>query len=101
MLRCIALASLIGLVACVSDNGPSEPFAFVGSWQCGSKVFAFTNTTWDNGTDRYPISSVSREGSNYTLRFANGYIMALAAVTETGLTWVSGQSGDQVNCRRL
>ena len=39
--------------------------------------------------------------SNYTLRFANGYVIALAAVTQTGLTWVSGATGDQFNCVRV
>ena len=47
------------------------------------------------------MQSVSRDGRNYTLRFANGYVVALAAVTDTGLTWVSGASGDQFNCRRV
>jgi hypothetical protein len=91
----------LALAACVSDEGPSEPYAFVGSWDCGVEVFTFTNTSWNNGSQTYPIQSVARDGSNYRLRFANGYMFALAAVTATGMTWVSGQTGDQFNCRRL
>jgi hypothetical protein len=91
----------IGLAACVSDTGPIEPYAFVGSWDCEVEVFTFTNTTYNNGTETYPIRSVARDGDSYTLQFADGYRIALAAVTRTGMTWVSGATGDQFNCRRL
>jgi hypothetical protein len=99
--RSLALPVFLGLAACVQQTGPSEPYTFVGRWDCGVSVFTFTNTTYNNGDTTYPIQSVSRDGRNYTLRFANGYVIALAAVTDTGRTWVSGASGDQFNCRRL
>jgi hypothetical protein len=100
--RLLALPLLLALPACVSEpSGPSEPYAFVGSWDCGVETFTFTNTTYNNGDTTYPILSVARDGRNYTLTFANGYVIALAAVTETGLTWISGASGDQFNCRRV
>ncbi len=97
----LALPLCLALAACTQDSGPSEPYAFVGRWDCGVDTFTFTNTTYTNGSDTYRIDSVSRDGRNYTLRFANGYVITLAAVTDTGLTWVSGMSGDQFNCRRL
>jgi len=93
--------SLLSLAACVSDSGPSEPYAFVGSWDCGVETFTFTNATYNNGSETFPIRSVTRDGSNYTLYFSNGYVIGLGAVTATGLTWVSGASGDQFNCRRV
>jgi hypothetical protein len=93
--------ALFSLAACVEDTGPSERYAFVGAWDCGVEVFTFTNTTYNNGDTTYPIQSVSKNGRDYTLRFANGYMIVLAAVTDTGLTWVSGASGDQFNCRRV
>jgi hypothetical protein len=97
-----ALPLLLLLSACVSEpKGPSEPYAFVGTWDCGVETFTFTNTTYNDGSDTYPIQNVSKNGSNYTLRFGNGYVLALGAVTATGLTWVSGQTGDQFNCRRV
>jgi hypothetical protein len=96
----LALAAL-GLTACVSNTGPTEPYAFVGTWSCeGGKTLSFTETTYDDGTNRYPIRTVARDGMNYTLRFANGSVIALAAVTETGLTRVSGRTGAQLNCAR-
>jgi hypothetical protein len=88
--------------ACVSQpTGPSEPYAFVGSWDCGVETFTFTNTTYNDGTTTWPIQTVAKDGRNYTLRFGNGYVLGLGAVTATGLTWVSGQTGDQFNCRRV
>jgi hypothetical protein len=89
------------LAACVAQDGPSDPYPFVGSWDCGVETFSFTNTTYNDGTNTYPIRSVTRNGTNYTLRFSNGYVIGLGAVTETGLTWISGTTGDQFNCRRV
>jgi hypothetical protein len=97
----LALPLILSLAACMDDTGPSEPYAFVGTWDCGVQVFTFTNTTYNDGTNTYPILNVSRDDRNYTLTFANGYVVALGAVTETGLTWVSGATGDQFNCRRV
>jgi hypothetical protein len=99
--RLLALPLVLGLAACMQATGPTEPYAFVGRWDCGVDVFTFTNTTYNNGDTTYPILSVSRDDRNYTLRFANGYVIGLAAVTPTGLTWVSGTTGDQFNCRRV
>jgi hypothetical protein len=31
----------------------------------------------------------------------DGFRIGLGLVTETGLTWISGTTGDQFNCRRL
>lgn len=99
--RLLALPLLLSLAACTEATGPTEPYAFVGSWDCGVAVFTFTNTTWNNGDATYPILSVARDDRNYTLTFANGYVIGLGAVTPTGLTWVSGTTGDQFNCRRI
>ena len=95
------LPAALALSACVAAEGPSDPYPFVGSWDCGVETFTFTNTTYNDGTNSYPIRSVARDGRNYTLRFANGYTIGLGAVTETGLTWISGTTGDQFNCRRV
>jgi hypothetical protein len=96
-------APLLCLVlgACVQDSGPSEAYAFVGTWECGGVTLGFTNTTYNDGTNTYPIQTVAKNGRNYTLRFANGYTIALVAVTDTGLTRVSGTTGAQLNCRRV
>ena len=94
--------SLLALAACGPNDGPTEPYAFVGTWSCeGGRTLTFTNTTYADGTNSYPIQTVARVGMNYVLRFANGNIIALAAVTETGLTRVSGTTGTQLNCARV
>lgn len=97
----LLLLPLLAVAGCVQDRGPIEPYAFVGAWDCGVATFTFTDSTYNNGSDTFPIQSVTRNGRDYTLRFADGYSIALAAVTETGMTWVSGASGDQFNCRRV
>lgn len=90
-----------GLSACVSPEPPVADHAFVGRWDCGVAVFTFTNTTYDNGSETLPIKAVEQDGRNYKLYFADGTLIGLGAVTDTGLTWVSGTSGDQFNCRRV
>ena len=97
----LALPLCLALAAWRQEPGPPAPYPSVGAWDCGVDTFTFTNTTYNNGSDTYPILNVSRDGRDYILRFANGYMIALAAVTDTGLTWVSGASGDQFNCRRV
>jgi hypothetical protein len=97
----IALPIMAALSACVADQGAVEDYAFVGTWNCEVDVFTFTNSSYNNGTETFPIERVDRDGRNYTLFFAKGYVVALAAVTETGLTWVSGATGDQFNCLRV
>ena len=96
----LLLAPLL-LAACVRDVAPVESYAFVGRWDCGVSVMTFTDKTYDNGDGAMPIRSVTRDGTSYTLTFDGGYMIALAAVTATGMTWVSGKTGDQFNCRRL
>ncbi len=85
----------------MAAEGPADPYAFVGTWDCGTATLSFTNTTYDDGTGSFPIRAVARDGRNYTLRFANGTVIALVAVTDTGLTRVSGRTGRQLNCRRV
>ena len=92
---------LLAFAGCVQESGPVEPYAFVGAWDCGVETFTFTNSTYNNGSETYRMQSVTRNGRDYILRFADGYSIALAAVTETGMTWVSCASGDQFNCRRV
>lgn len=99
--RLLRMPLLLILAGCVQERGPVDPYAFVGSWDCEVSIFTFTNSTYNNGSDTYPIQSVSQDGRDYVLRFADGYVIALAAVTETGMTWISGASGDQFNCRRV
>lgn len=96
-----ALLPLAALPACVSDPGPAEPYAFVGSWDCQVETFTFTNTTYNDGTNTYRIKTVAQDGSNYTLFIEGGFKIGLGLVTDTGMTWVSGTTGDQFNCRRL
>jgi hypothetical protein len=89
------------LTACVGNQGPAEPYPFVGTWDCEVETFIFTETTYNNGSQTLPIRTVTRDGRNYTLFFPGNYVIALAAVTDTGMTWVSGKTGDQFSCRRV
>lgn len=100
-MRLAPLLVLPLIAACAREPAPAAPYAFTGSWDCGVATFRFTNTSYFNGSETYPIRTVSREGDNYTLYLEGRPRIFLALVTETGLTWVSAASGDQFNCRRV
>jgi hypothetical protein len=97
----IACLSAPLLVACGRDDGPVEPYAFVGIWDCGVATFVFTNTSYNNGFTTIPIRTVTQSGRNFVVYLDCGTKVALGAVTQTGLTWVSSVTGDQFNCRRV
>jgi hypothetical protein len=96
-----AFGVALGLAGCVSTPAPIDPYPFVGTWDCEGRNLTLTNTSYDDGSQVLPIRSVSREGRSYNLLFPNGNLIGLAAVTDTGMTWVSGKSGNQRVCRRL
>ncbi|NJS39664.1 MAG: hypothetical protein HC783_12345 [Rhodobacteraceae bacterium] len=96
-----ALGLTFALVACVNDAAPLDPYPFVGTWDCEGRNLVLTNISYDDGSQPLPIRSVSQDGRNYNLLFSSGTMIALAAVTETGMTWVSGKTGNQRVCRRL
>lgn len=98
---CAALGLACALAACADAPEPEEPYPFVGTWDCAVDTFTFTNTTFNTGSQTLPILNVARDGRNFTLFFANNDVIALAAVTDTGMTLFSGKSADQLNCRRL
>lgn len=97
----IALPLAAVLAACVSPTPSRVSYAFAGTWDCEVATFTFTDTTYNNGSETLRIKAVEQDGNNYTLYFADGYLIGLGAVTDTGMTWVSGATGDQFNCRRL
>lgn len=96
----LPLAAL-ALSGCVSAPPPAAPYPFVGSWDCGVGVFRFTNDSHDDGVKTVPIRAVTQNGRSFTLFLADGSRIGLAAVTETGLTWISARNRQQLNCRRL
>ena len=97
----LALLLPLALAACAPAPPPAQPHAFVGSWHCGARTIRFTNTAYDDGTATYRIRSVARDRTSYTLFLEGGSRIGLALVTETGLTRVSANSGEQVHCRRV
>jgi hypothetical protein len=96
-----AFGVAFGLASCVSAPEPLDPYPFVGTWDCEGNTLVFTNTSYTFGDQSLPIRSVTPNGRNYDLLFQGGFIIALVAVTDTGMTWVSGKTGTQQVCRRL
>ncbi len=102
MRRLIAVLPFV-LAGCVASGpapGLDDPFAFVGTWDCGVDRLVLTDATFSDSRGSYRIRSVTKSDRTYTLRLTDGSLLALVAVTDTGLTRVSGNTGGQMNCRR-
>jgi hypothetical protein len=95
------LATLLASGAALAQDG-SDELPFVGRWNCEVAEFAFTDTTYDNGTEVLPIREV-QEGTDgsYTLFFDDDYMITLSGFTGDAMGWFSHESGDNFACTRL
>jgi len=96
---CAAL-SLGASISAVFAETPT-PYPFVGTWDCEVATFTFTDTTYNNGSEDMAIRSVSKDGTNFELTFDDGYMISLGGITDTSISWVSGETFDQFDCTRL
>lgn len=96
---CVAMILGLSVSAALADATPRYPF--VGTWDCEVALFTFTDTTYNNGSEDLPIRSVSEDGTNFELNFDDGYMISLGGVTETSMSWVSGETFDQFECTRI
>lgn len=80
----------------------ADRYPFEGRWDCEVAVFSFTPQIYDNGSERLPIREI-QEGSDgsYTLFFDGDYLITLSGFTATQMGWLSHESGDSFQCRRL
>ena len=76
---------------------------YVGVWDCQVGTFVFTRETYSNagGADMQAASSVEQEGNNYIMTFPDGYQIGLSSPTDTSMQWLSMESGDMFDCKRL
>jgi hypothetical protein len=91
-------------------NFRAADFPFVGTWDCGISDFAFTNRTYNNGSETFPILKAekitqrmfrSEKGAtSYRLKFAKGYAISLMNVTSGAMIWHSLATADTFNCKR-
>ena len=95
-----AVATFLLLGGCMG-TAPTAPYPFVGTWDCDGTVYTFTNSGYSDGSISADFFSVAAKGLGYELRFRDGSLMVLAAITESGMTWVVNQTGAQRQCRRL
>lgn len=90
----LALSALSVLPAAAND------LPFIGKWDCGVGTFAFTETTYNNGSDDLAIQE-TQEGTDgsWTLFFADDYTITLSGFTGTEMGWFSS-SGESLECKR-
>ncbi len=94
------------LVACVvvSAFGGSARAAdapYLGAWDCGVATFWFTPNGYDNGSEILPVRKVTKDKGAYILSFDKGYKIGLSGVTRDKMSWLSMESGDGFECKRV
>ena len=100
----VALLALATFLPCPITNfagkAHAADYAFVGKWDCESLEFKFTNRTYNNGSETYPILKVKRRKNDYQLSFKMGYAIPLLNVRERTMIWHSLATADTFNCKR-
>jgi hypothetical protein len=87
-------------------------YPFVGKWNCEISEFTFTNQTYNNGQETYPILKIEmatqrmfhsdkRRYVSYRITLAKGYAFSLLNIKAKTMTWHSLASGDTFNCERM
>jgi hypothetical protein len=106
MFRQCLILTVTALAGCVSSPDPAPvpdtpAYPFVGTWDCEVETFTFTATTYNNGSETLPIENVVARDPSYALSFANGYAVALDMDGADRMQWLSGETGDTFQCKRL
>lgn len=83
----------------------AAPPPFVGDWSGGpatcSAPFHFTEKSYAGpGVRSMRIQKIERNGTWYSLQFADGYRLTLADVKKKTMTWHSPISGDTFDLER-
>lgn len=105
MTRFFFAPALLALSACVSSDEPgfaAPLYPFVGTWDCEVAVLTFSASTYNNGSEDLPIENVlQRDANAFVLGFADGYSIALDMDGADRMQWLSGETGDAFQCKRL
>jgi hypothetical protein len=98
----VATAGLI-LAAMPAQAAVLTDAPYVGVWDCQVGIFMFTRETYSNagGAEMQAASSVEKDGNNYIMTFPDGYQIGLSSPTDTSMQWLSMETGDMFDCKRL
>ena len=100
-LKCLATAGLFAALpqAALAQGGN---YPFLGTWDCGVATFAFTPSAWNNGAEDMTIQKIQAgKSGSWTLLFAGDYYFTVSDFTGDSMTWLSGESGDSLTCKRV
>lgn len=92
----LATTLLLPLAATAADGD----LPFVGMWDCEIAVLTFSNDTYHDGTNEYPMS-VTEDGDNYVVTLTPDYIIGLSKITADKMTFAPIVGGDLFACFRL
>ncbi|HEY8005693.1 MAG TPA: hypothetical protein VIE66_02550 [Methylocella sp.] len=106
--------TLIVIAAAAATLLPADAraahYPFVGKWNCEVSDFTFTDRTYNNGSETFPILKVERAtrrmfhsdkgASSYRLTLANDYSLSLLNIKAKTMTWHSLATGDTFSCKR-
>ena len=97
--RTICLLVLALAPGRATAEGTAYPFG--GRWDCEGSTFAFTDTTYNDGTLTREILAVEAEGSGFILTLPADQQVVVSEFNEGKMVWLYWSSGERRNCARL
>jgi hypothetical protein len=93
---CVLLLALAPLGALAQETYP-----FVGRWDCEGATFAFTDTTYNDGTLTREITAIAAEGSGFILTLPAEQEVVVSEFNEGKMVWLYWSSGERRVCTKL
>lgn len=98
----VRLVTVLALGMAPASGLAREAAPYAGAWDCEVATFVFTDETYNPGDQLLVPETIEKaDDGSYVFSFADGYSFAVGNLTETSMVWLSGESGDEFECRRL
>ena len=79
----------------------AESYPFLGRWDCEGSTFAFTETTYNDGTLTREIQAVAAEGSGFILTLPGEKEVVVSEFNEGKMVWLYWTTGERRVCTHL
>jgi hypothetical protein len=92
-----------GLLLVLAPFGAAaeDAYPFQGRWDCEGATFAFTDTSYNDGTLSRDILAVEAEGSGFILTLPAEQEVVVSEFNEGTMVWLYWSTGERRKCTRL
>lgn len=101
MRRLAALAAGILVSVSAAPAFAHDDAPYIGVWDCDVAVFTFTAESYNPGDGPMKIRHIEASGGTYAMTFDDGYQIGLSMNGDEAMSWLSMETGDGFECKRL